>query len=198
MPEEVLSRHAGSYTAWLQDPHRAPPWFQKWLLQYQSEVGRYIIEDRFTAIRVAIGMARSRDVVLVTGRGHCDFVDVWDGVSPNPRGEDFEESETIRGWFDDRVECRNAVFRLGYLNNLKDLDRNALPWTRYPEERESLEPSGGPATDGPAAGQYLEQYLRGPGEGGMAMATADDDEDDEEEEEEEEEDDFEEEVAGAF
>lgn len=43
-----------------------------------------------------------------------------------------------QSWFDDRVECRNALSKLSYLTGIKDLDRNALPWTRYPEERDVL------------------------------------------------------------
>ena len=48
LPEEVHSRHAGSVYPWLQDQHRVPQWFEKILLQYQSEVQRYIVEDRFS------------------------------------------------------------------------------------------------------------------------------------------------------
>jgi UDP-N-acetylmuramoyl-L-alanyl-D-glutamate--2,6-diaminopimelate ligase len=84
LPEEVLARHAGSYFPWLQDVHRTPQWFESWLLRYQSEVGRYVIEDRFSAIRVAIGMAKPRDVVLVVGRGQDDRMEYWDGA-PIPR-----------------------------------------------------------------------------------------------------------------
>jgi len=192
MPEEVTGRHAGSYHNWLQDPHRVPQWFQPWLLRYQSEVGRYIIEDRFSAIRVAVGLAKPKDVVIVAGRGHVDFMEYWDGLSPLPDapasdldidssipgvdiidGNFFEdpnlsgsESEnvgtsTILGWFDDRVEARNAVAKLRYLNGLKDFDRSTIPWTRYPEEREQ---SGLSATVGSeaaaASGQYLGEYLR--------------------------------------
>ena len=47
-----------------------------------------------------------------------------------------------QGWFDDRVECRNALSKLGYLNGIEGLDRAYLPWTRYPEERELLMMAG--------------------------------------------------------
>jgi len=191
MPEEVTGRHAGSYHNWLQDPHRVPQWFQPWLLRYQSEVGRYIIEDRFSAIRVAVGMAKPKDVVIIAGRGHIDYMEYWDGQSPLPdipaegvlsgenevidilnetffddpglsgsENEDFGTT-TLLGWFDDRVEARNAVAKLKYLNGIKDLDRSTIPWTRYPEEREQ---SGLSATVGneaaAASGQYLGEYLR--------------------------------------
>ncbi len=36
------------------------------------------------------------------------------------------------------MECRNALSKLSYLNGIKELDRGALPWTRYPEERDVL------------------------------------------------------------
>lgn len=48
LPDEIISRHTGSVYSWLQDPKRVPQWFEKWLYQYQSEVERYIIEDRFS------------------------------------------------------------------------------------------------------------------------------------------------------
>ncbi len=45
----------------------------------------------------------------------------------------------LQSWFDDRVECRNALSKLSYLNGIKDLSRDHMPWTRYPEdEREIL------------------------------------------------------------
>lgn len=87
MPQEILGRHAGAYYPWLQDSHRTPQWYQPWAVRYQSEVGRYIIEDRATAIRVAVGLAKPRDVVLVTGRGDSDKMEYWDGIPP-PRSEE--------------------------------------------------------------------------------------------------------------
>lgn len=35
-----------------------------------------------------------------------------------------------QSWFDDRVECRNALSKLSYLTGVKDLKRDYLPWTR--------------------------------------------------------------------
>lgn len=35
-----------------------------------------------------------------------------------------------QSWFDDRVECRNALSKLSYLTGIKDLNRDYLPWTR--------------------------------------------------------------------
>ena len=42
-----LCRHAGSVYPFLQDPHRVPQWFQKFMLQYQSQAGVYVVEDRY-------------------------------------------------------------------------------------------------------------------------------------------------------
>ena len=36
---------------------------------------RYVVEDRWTAIRWAIGTARDRDIVVIAGRGAQDHVD---------------------------------------------------------------------------------------------------------------------------
>lgn len=131
LPDDVLNKYASSSYPWLQDPHRIPQWYQKYMLQYQSSVGVHVIEDRFQAIRVAIGMAKPREVVIVAGKGHVDYQEYWDGAS-------MDSPDTLKSWFDDRVECRNALSKLSYLNGIKELDRNALPWTRYPEERDVL------------------------------------------------------------
>ena len=37
------------------------------------------MEDRFSAIRAAIGTAAPGDVVVIAGRGHCDYMEYWDG-----------------------------------------------------------------------------------------------------------------------
>lgn len=204
MPEDIISRHAGSYYNWLQDPNRTPQWFQPWLLRYQSEVGRYIIEDRFSAIRVAIGQAKPRDVVIVAGRGHIDFMEYWDGLSPLPSFSDAESSDdiiggfyeqgsttenedattsTVLGWFDDRVECRNAVAKLSYLTGLKDLDRSTIPWTRFPEEREQSGLSSTVGNEAAAAsGQHLGDYLRNVVDGNREAARLESDDDDDGEE----------------
>lgn len=82
MPEDVLGRHPGSYYPWMQDKSRVPQWFEPWLLRYQSEINRYVIEDRRSAIRVAVGLAKPRDVVVIAGRGDKDYLEVWDGLTP--------------------------------------------------------------------------------------------------------------------
>ncbi len=37
------------------------------------------MEDRFSAIRCAIGTADADDVVVIAGRGDRDYVEYWDG-----------------------------------------------------------------------------------------------------------------------
>ena len=34
---------------------------------------RYVVEDRWTAVRWAIGTARDKDIVIIAGRGHTDY-----------------------------------------------------------------------------------------------------------------------------
>ena len=41
----------------------------------------------------------------------------------------------LQGWFDDRVEARNALSKLPALEQNQELDRRELPWTNSPEER---------------------------------------------------------------
>ena len=50
---------------------------------------------------------RSQDVVVICGKGHEDYIDYGDG-----------EGGVVRGWFDDRVEARNALSKLVYLDLL--------------------------------------------------------------------------------
>lgn len=164
-------------------------------MNYQSEVKRYVVEDRFTAIRLAIGSAvdkvslhphsaslpplassrhlqstcleqftllpralrqgamnlgklvacgvhplclgyrrmapwphrtvffslcdgglcwrpfrAAQDVVVIAGKGHEDYMEYSDG-----------QGGLVRGWFDDRVEARNALSKLEFLDNLTKL-----------------------------------------------------------------------------
>jgi len=138
IPHEKIDQAPEMSEEWMQDPHRLHDLFlEKLLLQYQSIIERYVVEDRYSAIRLAIGMAKPKDVVVVAGRGHEDYIEVWDGMyGQQPYTTDFshETMGTIKGWFDDRVECRNALSKLSYLNSIKDLDRKFLPWTRYPDD----------------------------------------------------------------
>lgn len=47
---------------------------------------RYVVEDRWTAIRWAIGSAQTDDCVVIAGRGHKDFVEwTFDGLAVRVR-----------------------------------------------------------------------------------------------------------------
>lgn len=45
-------------------------------IMHECRYRRYVVEDRWTAIRWAIGTARDRDIVIIAGRGHTDFTEV--------------------------------------------------------------------------------------------------------------------------
>jgi UDP-N-acetylmuramoyl-L-alanyl-D-glutamate--2,6-diaminopimelate ligase len=88
------------------------------LLDMQGEVGRHVIEDRFSAIRAAISIGQPNDVVVIAGKG----------------SEDFHENlavsgDVFKGWFDDRVEARNALSMLPRLEAIPYLIRKIIPWT---------------------------------------------------------------------
>jgi UDP-N-acetylmuramoyl-L-alanyl-D-glutamate--2,6-diaminopimelate ligase len=78
------------------------------------------MEDRYSAIRAAIGTAQAGDVVYLAGKGDEDFQEYADDVATG--------TGTIKGWFDDRVEARNALSRLRYLEGLPHMQRETLPW----------------------------------------------------------------------
>jgi hypothetical protein len=113
---------------------------------------RYIIEDRYLAIRGAIYMACKNDIVVVAGKGHKDYQE-WThyNLAENMNKNDSQnnmKSSKVLGWFDDRVECRNALSKLPNLNEMfPGLDRNVLPWVwgglnrRHPLEEWDAESS---------------------------------------------------------
>ena len=85
------------------------------------------MEDRFSAVRAAIGTAKEGDVVLLAGQGSRDYVEHWDG-----------EDGIMRGWFDDRQEARNALSKLEYLYSLTTLQREELVWGEAPDNERSV------------------------------------------------------------
>ena len=56
--------------------------FFKMLMQCCSlfRYRKYIVEDRYTAIRWAIATAQQRDIVVVAGKGDQDWTEVSDGL----------------------------------------------------------------------------------------------------------------------
>lgn len=80
---------------------------------------RYVIEDRFCAIRAAIAIGQKNDVVIIAGKGHEDYIEYGD-----------VDGGTFKAWFDDRVEARNALSKLPVLDRIPYLQRKNLPLTR--------------------------------------------------------------------
>jgi UDP-N-acetylmuramoyl-L-alanyl-D-glutamate--2,6-diaminopimelate ligase len=86
------------------------------------------MEDRYSAIRAAIGTAGPEDVVLLAGKGDQDWVEHGD-----------EDGSVLTGWLDDRVEARNALSKLKYLKQIPKFNRDTLPWgTRIENLMETL------------------------------------------------------------
>ena len=45
----------------------------------------------------------------------------------------------MQSWFDDRVECRNALSKVGALKKFDgDIDRKELPWMEVDERADNL------------------------------------------------------------
>ena len=91
------------------------PWVA---MQYQSIAKRFVIADRFHAIRAAIGMAGEGDAVVLAGKGDADF-------------------QLVAGdkhWFHDATEARAALKILP--KKPKSLDTRNLPYrvTDWPAE----------------------------------------------------------------
>lgn len=116
LPDDIINMFPELAYFPFQDQTRVPLWFEPYLHHAQLKTQRHVVEDRFSAIRGAIGMAEPRDVVLIAGRGHVDHVDF--------PGE--EKDSIARGWFDDRVEARNALASLALLYS--GVDRAKTPW----------------------------------------------------------------------
>lgn len=117
--DELVNKYAGYVYQPFQDQAHVPLWFEAYLQKAQRLAKRYVMEDRYSAIRCAIGTAKPDDVVVIAGRGACDYMEYWDG-----------KDGIVRGWFDDRVEARNALQKLSILAQLDGkLDRSTLPWT---------------------------------------------------------------------
>uniref|UniRef100_A0A7S0WRN5 Mur ligase central domain-containing protein n=1 Tax=Chlamydomonas leiostraca TaxID=1034604 RepID=A0A7S0WRN5_9CHLO len=128
LPDHIVNRFKGYVYFPFQDQGHVPLWFEPYLQSAQRATKRYVMEDRFSAIRAAIGTAGPEDVVLIAGRGHRDCMEYG--------GE--AEGEVVRGWLDDRAEARSALSKLAYLEQLGSLDRKELPWGKALSEMESV------------------------------------------------------------
>lgn len=115
-PEEVMRRSSLWVLSPWQDPGRVPWWFEEWLFDAQSEVKRYVVEDRSLAIRGAIGTAKKGDVVVIAGRGDRDF-SWWVDKDDQP----------FKAWYEDRKEVRDALTKLPHLRK-SQVVTDHLPW----------------------------------------------------------------------
>lgn len=121
-PDDLINKYSNYVYFPFQDQGRVPLWFEPYLQKTQRDTKRYVMEDRFSAIRAAIGTAKEGDVVVLAGKGCEDFIEYGDATGG-----------TVKGWFDDRVEARCALSKLKYLENIK-LRRDTLPWGSKIEE----------------------------------------------------------------
>ena len=128
-PDELLRHNARvPYPpGFLQDPGRVSEAEVEYLWDACYQHARYVCEDRWMAIRWAVGTATADDAVLIVGKGAEDFQE-W--VKPGRDGG------TVRGWFDDRVEARHALVQATELWSVTSLDRSELPWMEW-DEREA-------------------------------------------------------------
>ena len=126
-PDSVLADNAAAAypPGFLQDPGRVDEAALEFLWAAAREHGRHVCEDRWMAIRWAVGTAAAPDdVVLLVGKGADDYQEYVDA-----------DGRPLKGWFDDRVEARNALARAVDLWGVAALDRSELPWAEW-EERE--------------------------------------------------------------
>lgn len=118
LPDDIVNRYSAYAYPPFQDQGRTPLWFEPYLQKAQRDNKRYIMEDRYSAIRAAIGTAGPEDVVLLVGKGCQDWVEHL-----------AEDGSIVRGWLDDRVEARNALLKLKYLEEIgPKFQREVLPW----------------------------------------------------------------------
>jgi UDP-N-acetylmuramoyl-L-alanyl-D-glutamate--2,6-diaminopimelate ligase len=87
------------------------------VLNDQNYIRRYVIEERFYAIRVAIAMADQFDCVVIAGKGHEDYVE-WH----------VQNSTETKFWFDDRKEARDCLTRIEEMQKA-GVDTRNLPWS---------------------------------------------------------------------
>ena len=82
-------------------------------MKLQNACRRYVMVDRWFAIRGAIAMAAEDDVVLICGKGHEDYIVVGNK----------------KHWFDDRAEARDALRKIVTVQE-SGVDTTNLPWGR--------------------------------------------------------------------
>jgi UDP-N-acetylmuramyl tripeptide synthase len=131
-PSRLLARNARTAypPGFLQDPGRVSSTVLEFLWSACWQEQRYVCEDRWMAVRWAVGSAGQDDAVVLAGKGAQDYAE-WAAADGTP----------MRGWFDDRVEGRAALAKAHHLWGVTDLDRRELPWVEW-DERETREEEG--------------------------------------------------------
>ena len=90
-----------------EDYYHDDPWAA---MQYQSVAKRFVIAERFHAIRAALGMAQDGDAVVILGKG----------------ARDFQLVDSQKHWFHDATEARAALKVLP--KRPKSIDMRVLPY----------------------------------------------------------------------
>lgn len=94
----------------------------------QNIVRRYIVQERYYAIRLAVGMAQPGDAVVIAGKGHEDYQILSD-----------DSFNGVKSWFDDRVEAYAALQELAKIQNA-GWDTGVLPWKWGKPDVDALDP----------------------------------------------------------
>lgn len=134
-PDEILLKCNWYIYPWYQDIGRLPIWFNDLALWVQSETKRFIIEDRNLAIKVAIYTAQKDDIVVILGKGERDYQEwssekLFDEHNINIKKNPLILKSLVRGWFDDRVEGKNALSKVPHINAMfPGINRSSLPWS---------------------------------------------------------------------
>jgi len=97
----------------LKDMYLIHPNARRETMKLQNACRRYVMVDRWFAIRGAIAMATEDDAVLIAGKGHEDYVVVGNK----------------KHWFDDRAEARDALRKIVTVQE-SGVDTTNLPWGR--------------------------------------------------------------------
>jgi UDP-N-acetylmuramyl tripeptide synthase len=112
LPEEVTAPYAGWVYPPFQDQGRVPLWFEPFVHAAQRKARRYVMEDRFSAIRAAVGTARAEDAVVILGRGDRDWVEHWGGYG-DEGGVGGEDGAVVVGAAAAEQDARRAAAESG-------------------------------------------------------------------------------------
>ena len=86
------------------------------------------MQERYYAIRLAIGMAEPGDAVVIAGKGHEDYQ-----ILAN------DDHEAVKSWFDDRVESYAALQEMAKIQ-AAGWETQELPWVWGKPNVEALDP----------------------------------------------------------